>query len=66
MSIELEAAKVRVAVQGHDSGAQVGVVDSSPVSRMYFTTIEDVSAFVSALEGTSLLETCSTWRRGRM
>src|SRR5678816_3684516 len=45
---ELAAAKVRVAVQGHDSGAQVGAVDSSPVSGMYLTTIDGVSGYVSA------------------
>jgi thiol:disulfide interchange protein DsbC len=45
---ELEAAKVQVAVQGHDSGAQVGAVDSSPVSGMYLTTIDGVSGYVSA------------------
>jgi thiol:disulfide interchange protein DsbC len=45
---EFEAAKVRVAVQGHDSGAQVGPVDSSPVSGMYLTTIDGVSGYVSA------------------
>jgi thiol:disulfide interchange protein DsbC len=44
---ELEAAKVRVAVQGHDSGAQVGAVESSPVSGMYMTTIDGVSGYVS-------------------
>jgi thiol:disulfide interchange protein DsbC len=41
-------AKVRVAVQGHDSGAQVGAVDPSPVSGMYLTTIDGVSGYVSA------------------
>jgi thiol:disulfide interchange protein DsbC len=41
-------AKLRVAVQGHDSGAQVGAVDPSPVSGMYLTTIDGVSGYVSA------------------
>jgi len=41
-------AKVRVEVQGHDSGAHVGAVDSSPVSGMYLTTIDGVSGYVSA------------------
>jgi thiol:disulfide interchange protein DsbC len=45
---EFAADKVRVAVQGHDSGAQVGPVDSSPVSGMYLTTIDGVSGYVSA------------------
>jgi len=45
---DLAEAKVRVAVQGHDSGAQVGAVDSSPVSGMYLTTIDGVSGYVSA------------------
>lgn len=45
---ESAAAKLRVAVQGHDSGAQVGAVDSSPVSGMYLTTIDGVSGYVSA------------------
>lgn len=45
---EFAAAKVRVAVQGHDSGAQVGAVESSPVSGMYLTTIDGVSGYVSA------------------
>jgi thiol:disulfide interchange protein DsbC len=41
-------AKLRVAVQGHDSGAQVGAVNPSPVSGMYLTTIDGVSGYVSA------------------
>jgi thiol:disulfide interchange protein DsbC len=45
---ELDAAKVREAVQGHDSGAQVGEVDSSPVRGMYQATIDGVSGYVSA------------------
>ena len=45
---ELAAAKVRAAVQGYDSGAQVGAVDSAPVSGMYLTTIDGVSGYVSA------------------
>jgi len=45
---EFAADKVRVAVQGHDSGAQVGPVDSSPVDGIYLTTIDGVSGYVSA------------------
>jgi thiol:disulfide interchange protein DsbC len=45
---EVDAAKVKVAVQGHDAGAQVGAVDASPVSGMYLTTIDGVSGYVSA------------------
>src|SRR4051794_4887990 len=45
---EFAAAKVRVAVQGHDTNAQVGAVESSPVSGMYLTTIDGVSGYVSA------------------
>jgi thiol:disulfide interchange protein DsbC len=45
---ELVAAKVRVAVQGNDPGAQVSTVDRSPVSGLYLTTIDGVSGYVSA------------------
>jgi thiol:disulfide interchange protein DsbC len=45
---ELDAAKVREAVQGHDSGAQVGEVEPSPVKGMYLATIDGVSGYVSA------------------
>lgn len=45
---EFEVAKVRVAVQGNDTGAQVGAVDRSPVSGLYLTTIDGVSGYVSA------------------
>jgi thiol:disulfide interchange protein DsbC len=45
---DLAAAKVRIAVQGNDPGAQVTSVDRSPVSGLYLTTIDGVSGYVSA------------------
>ena len=42
------AAKVRIAVQANDPGAQVSTVDRSPVSGLYLTTIDGVSGYVSA------------------
>jgi len=40
-------AKVRVAVQANDAGAQVSAVDGSPVSGLYLTTIDGVSGYVT-------------------
>jgi thiol:disulfide interchange protein DsbC len=40
-------AKVRVAVQANDPGAQVSAVDGSPVSGLHLTTIDGVSGYVS-------------------
>ncbi len=45
---DLAAAKVRIAVQGNDPGAQVSTVERSPVSGLYLTTIDGVSGYVSA------------------
>jgi thiol:disulfide interchange protein DsbC len=45
---DLAAAKVRIAVQGNDPGAEVSSVDRSPVSGLYLTTIDGVSGYVSA------------------
>ena len=41
-------AKMRVAVQANDPGAQVSAVDGSPVSGLFLTTIDGVSGYVSA------------------
>lgn len=45
---EAATAKVRMAVQASDPGAQVSSVDRSPVSGLYLTTIDGVSGYVSA------------------
>jgi thiol:disulfide interchange protein DsbC len=42
------AVRIRSAVQAHDPAAQVAVVERSPVSGMYLTSIDGVSGYVSA------------------